>query len=104
MTRPSFALVLLLSLLLCACGTKQPEGVSHMYVMDGPPLFLVGKLGDLAVEGSMDRTCMAGVALWCFRPAGNKPAPAAFQPNSSSGRTLFLPSSMVKTEASSFLE
>ena len=61
MFRPSFALTLLLSLLLSACGTQQPEGVSHMYAMDGPPLSLVGKLGDLAVEGSMDRTCMAGV-------------------------------------------
>ena len=58
------------SLMLCAlvvlpsaCASSQTEGMSHMYAMDGPPLALVGKLGDLAVEGSMDRTCMAGVGM-----------------------------------------
>ena len=34
--------------------------MSPMYALEGPPLALVGKFGDLAVEGSMERTCMAG--------------------------------------------
>ena len=54
-------IALFILLLPCACATSRQEGASaFIYSMEGPPLAVVGKLGDLVLDGSMERGAMAG--------------------------------------------
>jgi hypothetical protein len=56
-------LLLLLFLLLSGCAAPAPVALPPVPILSGPPLALVGRYGDLPVEGILDRTCMAGVGV-----------------------------------------
>lgn len=54
-------IIFLILLLPCACASPRQEGASaFIYAMEGPPLAVTGKLGDLVLDGNMERGAMAG--------------------------------------------
>jgi hypothetical protein len=55
--RPLLPLLLLLS----GCAAPDPGARLPLPALSGPPLALIGRYGDLDLEGTLDRACMAGV-------------------------------------------
>ncbi len=66
----AFALAAVFALLLCAgCASSGGGNPTAALAVDGPPLAVVGEYDGMRLEGTMDRTCMAGYGqLLLFSP------------------------------------
>ena len=60
-TRAFLLRVISLALVFFVCGCADKSQPSVLLALDGPPLAVVGALGDAPFDGVMDRGCLAGV-------------------------------------------
>ncbi|MDL2216795.1 hypothetical protein LJB81_03590 [Desulfovibrio sp. OttesenSCG-928-M14] len=59
------------SILLCSCAAKAPAPAVMALSLDGPPLAVAGEYAGMELEGSMDRTVMAGTGALQLEALGS---------------------------------